>query len=81
MLFCCLFVDTAQQTNRYRYQFVGEVMKDILCTKEIIKHATFGIPKGMKNAVSICFAFTVDILFRNENIKNCLKQSCMKSEL
>ena len=28
-----------------------------------------GIPKGMKNAVSIFFAFTIDILIRNENTK------------
>ena len=34
---------------------------------------TLEIPKGMKNAVSISFAFTIDILIRNENIKNCLK--------
>ena len=32
---------------------------------------SLGIPKGMKkiNVVSISFAFTVDILIRNENIK------------
>ena len=41
---------------------------DILCTKETIKCATLGIPKGMKNAISISFAFTIDILTRNENI-------------
>ena len=45
-------------------------MIDILSTKEIIKHATLGIPKGMKNAVSISFASTIDIFIRNENIKN-----------
>ena len=43
-------------------------MMDILSRKEIT-----GIPKGMKNAVSISFAFTIDILIRNENIKNCLE--------
>ena len=30
------------------YQFVEEVMTDILSTKEIIQRATFGIPKGIK---------------------------------
>ena len=45
-------------------------MMDILSTKEIIKNTTLGIPKGMKkNPVSITFAFTIDILIRNENIK------------
>ena len=43
-------------------------MMDILSTKEIINCATFGIPKGMKNAVSVSIAFTIDILIRNENI-------------
>ena len=46
---------------------------DILSTKEIIKHVTLGIPKGMKNAISTTFAFTIDILIRNEKIKNCLE--------
>ena len=32
-----------------------------------------GIPKGMKNAVSIAFAFTIDILIRNQNIKKLLE--------
>ena len=40
-------------------------MMDILSTKEIINCATLGIPKGMKNAISISFAFIVDILIRN----------------
>ena len=47
---------------------VGEVMKGILSTKEIIERATLGIPKGMKNIVSIYIAFSVDILIRNENM-------------
>ena len=50
------------------YQFVGEDVTDILNIRETIQHATLGIPKGMKNAVSISIAFRVDILFRNENI-------------
>ena len=29
---------------------------------------TLGIPKGMKNAISISIAFSIDILNRNENI-------------
>ena len=38
-------------------------------TKEIIKRATLGIPKGMKkNAISIPIAFRVDVLIRYENI-------------
>ena len=44
-------------------------MMDILSTKEIIKHATLGILKGIKNAISIVSAFRVDILIRNENTK------------
>ena len=40
---------------------------DILSTKEIIKHATLGIPKGMTKYYS--FVSTIDILIRNENIK------------
>ena len=48
-----------------RYKFVEEGMTDILSKKEIIKHATVGIPKGMKNAVSISIAFSLDILIRN----------------
>ena len=43
-------------------------MMGILSTKEITKCVTLWIPKGMKNAISISFAFTVDILIRNENI-------------
>ena len=42
---------------------------NVFSTKEIIKRATFEINKGMKNAVSISFAFTVDILVRSENMK------------
>ena len=36
--------------------------------KKIIQCATLGIPKGMKNAVSISIAFCLDVLIRNENI-------------
>ena len=36
--------------------------------KEMIQCATLGIPKGMKNAISICIAFCLDFLIRNENI-------------
>ena len=48
-------------------------MMDILSTKEIIKYVTLGIPKGMKKYSFYFFAFTTDILIRNENRKNCLK--------
>ena len=52
----------------YRYQFVGEDMAYILSTEETIKHVFLGIPKGMKNTISISIAFSVDILIRSENI-------------
>ena len=47
------------------YQFV-EVMTDILSTKEAIKCASLGIPKGMKNTVSIYIVPCVEILIRIE---------------
>ena len=34
----------------------------------MIQSATLGIPKGMKNAVSISIAFCLDFLIRNQNI-------------
>ena len=46
----------------------------------MIQCAGLGIPKGMKNAISISMAFCLDVLIKNENIaseewktKNCLK--------
>ena len=50
-------------------------MMNILSTKEIIKHATlqWDSQGNEKNAISISLAFTIDILIRNENIKNRLK--------
>ena len=51
MYLCCFWLiisDVFQPTNRYRYQFVEQLITDILSTKEIIKLATLGIPKGMK---------------------------------
>ena len=36
--------------------------------KEMIQCAIRGIPKGMKNAISISSTFCLDFLFRNENI-------------
>ena len=52
---------------------------DILSTKKIIHCATQGIFKGIKNAISISVAVSVDSLIRNEKIiseehktKNCL---------
>ena len=43
-------------------------MTDILNIKEKTKRATVGIPKGMKKAVSISIAFSVNVLIRNETI-------------
>ena len=66
---CCFSFITSeisQLTGQYRYQFVGEIMTDFLTTKEIVRPATLGIPKGMRNAVSISIAFSVEILTRNE---------------
>ena len=34
----------------------------------MIQCATLGIPKGMRNEISISIAFSIDILVRNENI-------------
>ena len=50
-------------------------MLDILSTKEISKHATlqWDSQGDEKNVISISFAFTIDILIRNEKIENCLK--------
>ena len=50
------------------YQFVRELMRDILSTKEVIHHATFEIPKEWKNVVSHHVATCVEILTRNENM-------------
>ena len=36
--------------------------------QEIIQRATLGIPKGIKNAIFIFIAFSLDCLFRHENI-------------
>ena len=46
-------------------------MMDILSTKEIIKHGTFQWDSqgNETTVVSIYFAFTIDILIRNENTK------------
>ena len=57
-----------QLTNRFRYQFVREVMTDILSAKEMIEHAILGIPKGMKNAISVSIAFSVEILIMHKKI-------------
>ena len=38
------------------YQFVGEVMTDMRIMKEM---RPLGIPKGMKNAISISTAFSL----------------------
>ena len=36
--------------------------------KEMIQRATIGIPKGMKNAISVSIAFSLEFLMINENI-------------
>ena len=55
--------------NRCRYHFEGEVMADILRTKEIINHATLVIHKKMKkNAVSVSIATVTGILIEIENL-------------
>ena len=53
-------------------------MMDMQSLKETIQCATLGIPKGIKNAISI--SLSLDFLIRNENIiskerktKNSLK--------
>ena len=43
-------------------------MTDILSTKDINQHVTLGISKGLKNAVFIAIAISVDILIRNETM-------------
>ena len=43
-------------------------MTDMRSVKEIIQRATLGIPKGVKNAVYISTAFSIDISMRHENI-------------
>ena len=45
-------------------------MMDILSTKEIIKHGTFQWDsQGNEKGCFYFFAFTIDILIRNENTK------------
>ena len=43
-------------------------MIDILSTKEVIFHATLGIPKGMKNAVFIFIPASAKSLIRIEKV-------------
>ena len=43
-------------------------MADMGSIKEMIQCVTLGIPKGMKNAISISIVFCLDFLIRNENI-------------
>ena len=46
--------------------------------KKMIQCETLGIPKGMKNAVSISVAFCLDFLIRNENITS---EECQTKDL
>ena len=60
MHFYCFSLITSQifqLTSQYRYQFVGKVMTDILTRKKVVRRAILGIPKGMKNVISISIAF------------------------
>ena len=70
VFFFFLFITSEifQQSNRYTYQFVGEVITVALSIKEIIQHANVWIYKEMKNAISISLAINDDNLIRNENI-------------
>ena len=67
--FLLLTSEVFQLGNRYKYQFVGEMMTDILSTNERTKRATLGIPKGMKkyNFYFYC------IISEERKTKNCLK--------
>ena len=58
VVFSLITSEIIQLTHRYKYQFVGEGMTDYVWRiKEIIQHATHGIPKGMKkcNFYFYCF--------------------------
>ena len=54
-------------------------MTDMPSIKEIIQRATLGIPKGMKNADSISVAFSINILIRNENTVQILRNTKQKT--
>ena len=43
-------------------------MVDMRSIKEMIQCATLGIPKGIKNVISMSVAFCLDLSIRNENI-------------
>ena len=61
MHLCCFSLITAdkfQSTNRYRYQFVGEVITDILSTKEITERATRGGNEKMQFLFLLLLALT-----------------------
>ena len=47
----------------------------------MIQCATLGMPKGMKNAISISIAFCLDFLIRNENItsEECKTKNRLKN--
>ena len=68
-MFSLITSEIFQVTFLYRYQLIGEAVKDILSIKEMIQCANLGIPKRMKkNAVSGSIAFCLDVLIRNETI-------------
>ena len=55
-------------------------MADLWSKKQMIQCATLGIPKGIKNAVCISIAFSLDFFIRNENItsEECKTKNCLK---
>ena len=58
-------------TNRYRYQFVGEVVSNILSTKEITYYVTLGIPDGKKK-VQYMFLLLLALKFDQKSKYNFL---------
>ena len=64
-------LDNISELQRHDNEMACRQLKYPLChclIKEMIQCATIGIPKGMKNAISISIAFALIILIRNENI-------------
>ena len=68
-LYCLSLITSEifQLTNRYRYQFVGEAMTDILSTKNNQTCDPWA-SQGNEKCNFYSIAFCVDILIRNENI-------------
>ena len=82
MPLCCfslIISETFLLTDRYRYQFVGELMTHVLSKKEC-NVRPYGFPRESKNATSISIAFRVEILIGNENIisEECKTRNLLK---